>query len=306
MIRAAATLCLLLTASAPCFGQFTFAEEFNGGLSNTWGTTPSFPQLDVAGPTTFVGLPAHTDLTLDGAQTFRFTNTLAPRNLTGMVAAPTLIGPRGEVTARINTLTQDGTRIDGFFLMMLVDAQDSTKWLSTAFFGSNYSTNRLWGGQASFAAASNFAQNYTNDTWYRPQLLVNGRILRASLLADNGTTLLGQYEFIAPEGYFSGRWNIAIGQYMGTPNAATYMTDVAVDWVRAETLACGTADIGSAGAAAEPDGILDNNDFIVYIDRFFSSDPRADIGSVGATHSADGLFDNNDFIVYIDEFFAGC
>ena len=72
------------------------------------------------------------------------------------------------------------------------------------------------------------------------------------------------------------------------------------------TVLCGLADIGSAGADANGDGELDNNDFIVFIDRFFAQDPAVDFGSAGGEQGADGLFDNNDFIAFIDLFFAGC
>jgi hypothetical protein len=69
---------------------------------------------------------------------------------------------------------------------------------------------------------------------------------------------------------------------------------------------CGPADVGSTGASPGPDHVLDNNDFIVFIDLFFANDPSADRGSTGAVPGADGTFDNNDFIVFIDQFFAGC
>lgn len=69
---------------------------------------------------------------------------------------------------------------------------------------------------------------------------------------------------------------------------------------------CGPADIGRQGGASCPDGELDNNDFIVFIDYFFTSNPLADRGSQGGAAGTDGRFDNNDFIVYIDQFFSGC
>ncbi len=65
-------------------------------------------------------------------------------------------------------------------------------------------------------------------------------------------------------------------------------------------------DIGSTGGAPGADGQLNNNDFVVFIDWFFTADPRADIGATGGTPGADGQFNNNDFIVFIDRFFAGC
>jgi hypothetical protein len=70
--------------------------------------------------------------------------------------------------------------------------------------------------------------------------------------------------------------------------------------------ACNEADQGSEGGAASPDYILDNNDFIVFIDRFFSADPAADLGTEGGAPGTDGTFDNNDFIVFIQFFFQGC
>ncbi len=66
------------------------------------------------------------------------------------------------------------------------------------------------------------------------------------------------------------------------------------------------ADIGTTGGVPGGDGTLDNNDFIVFIDYFFNSDPRADRGTTGGVPGSDGQFDNNDFIVFIDQFFAGC
>jgi hypothetical protein len=68
---------------------------------------------------------------------------------------------------------------------------------------------------------------------------------------------------------------------------------------------CGLADVGSEGGLAQPDGILDNNDFIVFIDRFFNGEASADIGIEGGALGSDGFFDNNDFIVFIDAFFNG-
>ncbi|HZW07638.1 MAG TPA: GC-type dockerin domain-anchored protein, partial [Phycisphaerales bacterium] len=69
---------------------------------------------------------------------------------------------------------------------------------------------------------------------------------------------------------------------------------------------CGAADIGSQGGVEGYDGVLDNNDFVVFIDRFFANDPRADVGSTGGVHGDDGAWDNNDFVVFIDDFFSGC
>ena len=66
-----------------------------------------------------------------------------------------------------------------------------------------------------------------------------------------------------------------------------------------------TADIGGPGGLPGHDGQLDNNDFIVFINWFFTGDSRADLGVAGGVSGHDGVFDNNDFIVFINEFFAG-
>jgi hypothetical protein len=72
-----------------------------------------------------------------------------------------------------------------------------------------------------------------------------------------------------------------------------------------ETTDC-LADIGRQGAEPFADGVLDNNDFIVFIEWFFTSYERADIAGQGAAEGSDGAFDNNDFVVFIQRFFAGC
>ncbi|HYD00846.1 MAG TPA: GC-type dockerin domain-anchored protein [Phycisphaerales bacterium] len=72
---------------------------------------------------------------------------------------------------------------------------------------------------------------------------------------------------------------------------------------------CGPADIGAAGGMPGPwggDSVLDNNDFVVFIDWFFASDARADRGATGGVAESDGAFDNNDFVVFVDQFFGGC
>jgi len=68
-----------------------------------------------------------------------------------------------------------------------------------------------------------------------------------------------------------------------------------------------TADVGSTGGLYGPDGTLDNNDFVVFIDAFFNNDMlMADVGKTGGAAGPDNTLDNNDFVVYIDAFFTGC
>jgi len=65
------------------------------------------------------------------------------------------------------------------------------------------------------------------------------------------------------------------------------------------------ADVGTQGGLVGPDGVLDNNDFVAFIDQFFRSSPLADAGRQGGLPGADGVFDNNDFVVFIGWFFSG-
>ena len=66
------------------------------------------------------------------------------------------------------------------------------------------------------------------------------------------------------------------------------------------------ADLGEQGGGPGHDGLLDNNDFIAFINYFFELDPHADLGVQGGEIGQDGLFDNNDFIAFITLFFQGC
>ncbi len=72
------------------------------------------------------------------------------------------------------------------------------------------------------------------------------------------------------------------------------------------SLAVLEADVGMQGGQPGSDGVMDNNDFIVFIDGFFQGETWADLGMQGGMAGPDGTFDANDFIVYIDLFFNGC
>jgi hypothetical protein len=89
--------------------------------------------------------------------------------------------------------------------------------------------------------------------------------------------------------------------------SASYNYESLLDNVTLEAApACGPADLAGQGGIAGADGMLDNNDFIVFIDYFFAHSPIADRGSTGGVPGADGHWDNNDFVVFIDQFFGGC
>jgi hypothetical protein len=65
-------------------------------------------------------------------------------------------------------------------------------------------------------------------------------------------------------------------------------------------------DVGKQGGLPGPDGLRDNNDFVVFIDFFFTQNPIADFGKQGGLPGSDDLYDNNDFVVFIAAFFAAC
>ena len=66
---------------------------------------------------------------------------------------------------------------------------------------------------------------------------------------------------------------------------------------------CSPADVGVQGGIGGHDNVLNNNDFIVFIDLFVAHDAAADLGIQGGAAGSDGTWDNNDFIAFIDFFF---
>ena len=92
----------------------------------------------------------------------------------------------------------------------------------------------------------------------------------------------------------------------GPANATGYQGGtLVVEGLRVPTICA--ADIGSQGGLTQPDGLLDNNDFIAFINAFFENNQTlADLGKVGGLPGGDNTLDNNDFIAFIDQFFTGC
>lgn len=86
-----------------------------------------------------------------------------------------------------------------------------------------------------------------------------------------------------------------------TPNGSASRT-ASVGVVPA-TPAC-LADV-AGGASGGPDGTVDGNDFVAFINAFGASDPLADVAG-GPTGGPDGIVDGNDFVAFINAFGAGC
>ena len=89
------------------------------------------------------------------------------------------------------------------------------------------------------------------------------------------------------------------------PTGAYTITFLGACFVTDTPPAC-PADVGTAGGEPGQDGLLDNNDFIAFINFFFEQNPIADQGVAGGEYGSDGLYDNNDFIAFINHFFDGC
>ena len=92
-------------------------------------------------------------------------------------------------------------------------------------------------------------------------------------------------------------------EWGATSNDATPTASIPVTFIRGGPC---PADLGVQGGTPGHDGLLNNNDFVVFINYFFSSNPLGDVGIQGGLPGQDGFFNNNDFVVYINLFFAGC
>ena len=66
------------------------------------------------------------------------------------------------------------------------------------------------------------------------------------------------------------------------------------------------ADFGAQGGISEPDGNLDDNDFVAFVDSFFARSYHADLGKQGGEMGSDGFIDSNDFVAFINHFMEGC
>ncbi|MDP1662568.1 MAG: GC-type dockerin domain-anchored protein, partial [Phycisphaerales bacterium] len=86
----------------------------------------------------------------------------------------------------------------------------------------------------------------------------------------------------------------------------TSLSDIVISSVDMEFPPGCPADLGVQGGTPGQDGLLNNNDFVVFIDFFFTGDLRADLGVQGGGAGHDGLLNNNDFVAFIDLYFAGC
>jgi len=139
-------------------------------------------------------------------------------------------------------------------------------------------------------------------------VLGGGETLPASVTSAAGTLTVrlpvDQTKF-APNVPLYLQWEI-VGDDGSTVAARSDIARVVPFCPRGGCSSACAADLGGQGGVHTPDGHLDNNDFVAFIDLFFALGSGADLGSQGGIAGPDAQWDNNDFVVFIDRFFAGC
>jgi hypothetical protein len=82
------------------------------------------------------------------------------------------------------------------------------------------------------------------------------------------------------------------------------MLDIAMLGPTTPPSPCGRADMGGPGASFGPDGMLDQNDFVMFLQAWFANEPLADLGGP-MSRGEDGFFDGSDIVLFVEEFFEG-
>jgi hypothetical protein len=211
---------------------WAFSETFNGEFQHPWSFSQGMPtELIALGTVHYLGGPADSFTTVDGAQTLRMTNTMTALSRRGLVTTEFLQGSVGIVEARFNTLTQDANHVDGLFDFWLLNHNDNTSFVRVALFGGNSSTDRRFVFATSADGEGNASFNYQSNTWYRLRIDSSGPQLVVDLLNDQGGVLIN-HSFPRSLSTLGNDFQIGIAQYVGTP-AGLATTDVAIDSVTA-------------------------------------------------------------------------
>ncbi len=191
---------------------------------------------------------------------------------------PIIRGPIGYLHMTVDVNCFDGGTSNAVaFGFVIVQA-------GTVYFGPNFTalTNSGWRDDLRYQNLT--ASSFSSADSEHPDFSPSGGLLAFGFYTSNGT---GN--------------STPINSYSGVDN---FFISLATTTQTIEP--CGTADIGSAAGLPGPDGSLDNNDFIAFIDFFFSASGAADYGAAGGMNVPDGQLDNNDFIAFINRFFDGC
>jgi len=118
----------------------------------------------------------------------------------------------------------------------------------------------------------------------------------AGLLVNGSSTATGDFSFSITDAY--GTRNVTAAK-PGAYGIAFFRITVEPR--------CGWADVGRQGGVSCPDNTLNNNDFVAYVQAFFTGNMMvADLGATGGIRGRDQQLNNNDWIIFLDEFFNGC
>jgi hypothetical protein len=157
LLGAACGLSLLSTADA---AVSTFFEEFDGGFSQAWDVSPGALPSESLVPfrpnvVSYAGGQGVTFTAVDGVGVARLGIQNAPSwTRLGYLSRVSLADTVGEAEARISTLAQGGSTIDGLFDLWLVNSQDHTRFVRVGMFGDRADTLRSWTYSSSLAPYS--------------------------------------------------------------------------------------------------------------------------------------------------------
>jgi len=285
----------------------SFLETFDGGLANSWNAGIGlFPDEDIwtgyGGVSTPIGTvdyvergPAGSFVTIDGAQSYRMTNTLDPLTRVGMVSDVVQSGVVGRVEARFNTLTQDSQHIDQLVDLWLINSEDSDSYVRVGLFGSNFSDDRGWSYSTSQDGSFfDSGVNYVNDTWYRLRIDAEASSVSVSLWDDAGTTELRRHDFTHALPVLGDTFRVGIGQFMGTTNGTPFIADSAVDWISADLKAA--TPLETAKWAIEDGGSGNRYAIVRTPDGITWSDAKAEAEKLGGHLATPTTTAENQFV----------
>jgi hypothetical protein len=230
-------LAALIFSSSASWGQLlvrkgaasqVISESFNNG---DWlSTSARMPNdgfyVNRGKPATFFGIVSGTNERV---------MLLNPRNVPqytryGYYSSVPIL-PGVEVEARINTLQQGGTAFDGLFQLWVVNAVDSSKFVSIGMnaIGNDGSIRiATWTGLQEINSSQNFPYclclagntesfQFTNDTWYRVRITdKTDRTIDVSVWSDDGTQKLISHTFAYPLSDVGSRMYAGFSQVRGT------------------------------------------------------------------------------------------
>lgn len=224
-----------------------FFDDFNGAtLDPIWqASLPDAPLGGGPSPIeTYIGAPNYTFDSTGGTSILRLDNNLNPQQRQGWSSSTNFTTTDFRYEMRFNTLGQSGYSIDGLVEIWVLDATDPTRHDIVSPFGGNYgNSRRFFAGSTIDNAYTETPFNYQDNTWYRVALAGGpGQNVRASILSDDGTELVGR-TFSHDASAFSSGFKIGFSQAVGTPAGSANVL-VGVDSIRLTTAVLPGLSIG--------------------------------------------------------------